>query len=407
MPVRRHPDGKWRFRKIVKLADGTKARISGTPPINTKVAAEEAERREIELVLRAPTHEPARKEVPTFEEWFHGRFWTERLLSRQQSAGELANKECIYKYHLGPFFQAMRLDDIGTAQVAAFRAELIGKKLSAKTVNNILAVLSTAMKYAVDAEMIPKAPRIGLLKCERPEIEFWEFEEYARIVAAAAEDGTTPEAAVLLAGEAGLRLGEVMGLYWSHVDFVGGTITVQQKIRQGDLGPPKGRRRRTIPMTGALARALKAFGDEKAGFVIADSHGQPLTESEARELLLRALRRAGLKKRPQLWHLLRHSFGTHAALLGVNAWMLMAWMGHRDLETTMGYTHVARAHQRPVPPAMLNAGKREKDPDRRVLAMLSARRELRGKPVAKSSDEIARSPLNYSRRERALQESNL
>jgi hypothetical protein len=32
-------DGKWRYRKRLRLPDGTELRILGTPLINTKVAA--------------------------------------------------------------------------------------------------------------------------------------------------------------------------------------------------------------------------------------------------------------------------------------------------------------------------------------------------------------------------------
>ena len=55
-------------------------------------------------------------------------------------------------------------------EVAAFRASLVEKGLGGKSINNILAVLSKPMKYAVDCELIVKAPRIGLFEVERPEI---------------------------------------------------------------------------------------------------------------------------------------------------------------------------------------------------------------------------------------------
>jgi integrase len=129
----------------------------------------------------------------------------------------------------------MPLDKIGTSTIAAFRAALLKKELKAKTINNILAVVSTVLRYAVDAEILAWSPKIGLLRYERPEIEFWEFDEYARIVVAAEGVSPTCAAAVLLAGEAGLRVGEVMGLRWSDVDFIGGTITVAQKIRRGEV----------------------------------------------------------------------------------------------------------------------------------------------------------------------------
>ncbi len=52
------------------------------------------------------------------------------------------------------------------------------------------------------------------------------------------------------------------------------------------------------------------------------------------------------------WHSLRHSFGTHAALLGVNAWRLQAWMGHGRIDETMLYVVVAANRHRPMPPEL-------------------------------------------------------
>jgi len=47
----RPDNGQWRYRKVVKLPDGRKVRISGTPAFNTRVAAEEAERAHVLRVL--------------------------------------------------------------------------------------------------------------------------------------------------------------------------------------------------------------------------------------------------------------------------------------------------------------------------------------------------------------------
>jgi hypothetical protein len=67
MPVRRDR-GQWRFRKVVHLQDGSKVRISGTPEVNKKWAAEKAEEAEVLRVL-APVAQPKPgKDVPTFEE---------------------------------------------------------------------------------------------------------------------------------------------------------------------------------------------------------------------------------------------------------------------------------------------------------------------------------------------------
>jgi len=102
----------------------------------------------------------------------------------------------------------MTLDKIVTPEVASFRADLVAIPLSKKRINNILAVLSKPMKYALDCELIVKAPRIGMFKVERPEIVAWDFEQYARLLAAAKAEGEEWYAATCLAGEAGLRVGE-------------------------------------------------------------------------------------------------------------------------------------------------------------------------------------------------------
>jgi hypothetical protein len=46
MPISRATNGRWRYRAVVRLPDGTKSRISGTAPeqFNTKAAAQQAER---------------------------------------------------------------------------------------------------------------------------------------------------------------------------------------------------------------------------------------------------------------------------------------------------------------------------------------------------------------------------
>jgi hypothetical protein len=57
----------------------------------------------------------------------------------------------------------------------------------------------------------------------------------------------------------------------------------------------------------------------------------------------------------------------------VNPWRLQAWLGHKRIDETMLYVHVAENHRREIPPEILAAAAGERDPDRRVLRMLGAR----------------------------------
>jgi len=398
MPVRRDSIyGGWFFRTTVKSPDGRKVRIFGTPGVpgpyhdlaQSRVGAQEAEQRAIREVC-APKLEPSiKKEVPTFAEWFKGSFWHEWVIGRKNKPSEVRSKNIIYDLHLEPRFGRMRLDEITTPVVARFRADLVAKKLGDKRINNILAVLSKPMRYAVDCEVIDKSPRIGMFKCERPEIVAWDFEQYARLLASAKVEGEEWYAAICLAGEAGLRVGEVKALRWREdVDMIARTITVNFQTRNKQTTTPKGRTRRTIPMTTSLHDALKRMSVIRDGLVVRNLDGSAKTDDQADKAIQRICRRAGLPAR--LFHTLRHSFGTHAALFGVNPWRLQAWLGHKRIDETMLYVHVAEAHYRELPEIVREKARGIDDPDQRVLAMLGARgsvelSEVRGSGVAVAS----------------------
>jgi integrase len=356
---------------VFEHPDGREERVRKVSPVQTRRGAEEYERQVRHDLLMG--RYGIGKEVPTFEEWFHGRYWREWVISRKNKPSTVDSKLSAYKKHLGPRFGQMRLDQIGVAQIAGFRASLVEEGLDEKSINNILAILSKPLRYAEDTGLITRAPKVGLFKVEQPEIEFWELDQYARVLAAARREGSIVFAAACLAGEAGLRVGEVKALRWREdVDMVARTITINQQMRQGVVGTPKGRTRRTVPMTTTLYVALKALEAVREGLVIRNLAGQAKNdENQIKNLMYRICRLAGLPERG--WHTMRHSFGTHAAMFGVNPWRLMTWLGHKRMEETMRYVHVADAHARELPQEVLAAADGEHDPDRRILKLLGGR----------------------------------
>jgi hypothetical protein len=122
---------------------------------------------------------PPKVIVPTLDEWFRGtptpdgeytgRYWIEWVVGRQNKQTERRSKRSVYEQHLRPAFGRMRLNEITVAEINRFRASLL-ETLSKKTINKILCVLSKPLRYAVDCDLITKAPKIGLYKIERPEV---------------------------------------------------------------------------------------------------------------------------------------------------------------------------------------------------------------------------------------------
>ena len=70
-------------------------------------------------------------------------------------------------------------------------------------------------------------------------------------------------------------------------------------------------------------------------------------------------------------------------MFGVNPWRLQAWLGHKRIDETMLYVHVAESHMRELP-EVIRACSSEPDPDTRIIRMLGARAEVRGKNLAKT-----------------------
>jgi integrase len=328
-----------------------------------------------------------RKEIPTFEEWSLGRYMKEWCEAQQNKPATVAEKRSIFEHHLRGFLGARRLDEIDVGVVQGLKAAMnaggnrYGKPLALKTRNNVLGILSNALKYAAEVELIDEAPRIRAYKSERPEIECWDLDEWRRFVTTARDEGPGMLVAALLAGDAGLRLGEVLALRWESIDLVAGRVAVTRQLRKGVEGTPKSGRRRSVPMTAALATAIKGLAQVRVGRVICEPDGQSVAEAALKHGVYRVCRRAGLPERS--WHTLRHTFATHAARFGVNPWRLQAWLGHSTINMTLRYVHHVEEHHRPIPDDILAAGKSIADPDERVLAMLGARSAfVRGNGVA-------------------------
>ena len=98
----------------------------------------------------------------------------------------------------------------------------------------------------------------------------------------AAEEEPLVRAAILAAGDAGLRSGEVRALMWSRIDFVNRQLTVAEAFWRNKLGTPKGGRIGNVPMTEELTAALKAQRRPGFEFVFANEHGKPSTRDLGR-----------------------------------------------------------------------------------------------------------------------------
>jgi integrase len=326
-------DGRWYADFRFQHADGRGERIRKRSPVQSKAGAEEYERQ-----LRAELLSPLRaaKEVPTFAEYADEFQKTYVLANNKPSEREA--KACILKHHLLPAFGNLPLDTIRTHAIETLKASLLAKELSRKRVNNVLACLGKMLRYANEIEVLEVVPRIKLLRIAPQKFDFLTFEEFSRLLEAMKSDAER-RALLLVAGEAGLRQGEIIALEWGDVDLVAATLTVRRSSWRGHLGSPKSGRDRRIPLTKRLAAALKAARDLRSELVFCYPDGSPLTRSAIEAALRHACKLAGLRRIGS--HVLRHTFCSHLAMRGAAPKAIQELAGHSTLSMTLRYMHLA------------------------------------------------------------------
>jgi integrase len=198
---------------VLRMPNGVVIRERVKSPVSSMSGSKSwAQGREAELLLHGKKKKGDDKMVPTLEE-FAPRFMESFVRANRQKPSTIESKQAILDAKLLPPLGKVRLNEISDEDVQRIKAELHARK--PKTVNNVLTVLSKLLKVAVKWKVITVMPvQIELLKIDDPEVTFYEFEDYARLVDGAEKVDRRGLLTVLLAGDAGLRTGEIIGLEW-------------------------------------------------------------------------------------------------------------------------------------------------------------------------------------------------
>jgi integron integrase len=268
---------------------------------------------------------------------------------------------------------------MGKPEIEAFLTYLaVDRRVAASTQNQALNAILFLYRDVLDVNL----PWLDdVVRAKRPERipEVLSTQEVARLLAQI--DGTYKLMASLLYGS-GLRLMEALRLRVKDVDFDYRQIVV----RNG-----KGAKDRVTPLPSSLEEKLKTQIDKvvaqhredlKAGYgsvylpyalaekypnaqrelawqyvfpsnqLSRDPHSgekrrHHLNEKGLQQAVKLAVRRAGINKKASC-HTLRHSFATHLLERGNDIRTVQELLGHKNVQTTMLYTHVLKRGGRGV-----------------------------------------------------------
>lgn len=257
------------------------------------------------------------------------RYLTEHVAAHNKaSTAEFAKRQV--EVHIRPEFGRTKISDLRRADVKRWHSR-VGVERGAYAANRALAVLRKILSLAVkewELATVNVASGVSMF----PEAKREAFGTDADLSAlgaylkAAEADGRASAAfcgVVRLLALSGMRLGEVLGLERSSVDFPAGVIRLED-AKAGARSVPLPARVRDllagIPKSGRTARFF--FG--------ADARGdRPISLGEFRTGWRHMRAATGLASlRP---HDLRHGAATFGAQAGANAFLLRDFLGHKTL----------------------------------------------------------------------------
>jgi integrase len=144
----------------------------------------------------------------------------------------------------------------------------------------------------------------------------------------------------------GLRSGEAFALPWKNIDFENGLVHITQSycFKSENLGPPKNREPRTIPLNPGLAAFLKNLKIRRANGEFVLPHPPGWKHGDAAKILKSFQADIGIQKTN--FHSLRASFITHLLLDGKPVTKVQHMVGHKDLSTTQRYVRLTASDLR-------------------------------------------------------------
>lgn len=260
--------------------------------------------------------------------------WLEQYVQTNNKPSDYTIKRYIVNSNLIPYFGDKYIEDIKTYDIEKYKSHLLQqKKLSAKSTNNYMSIISGCLKWAKEMEVISDLPTLKLLKVPPQKYDYLTTEETEQLLKNA--NGIWYEM-ILVAVKTGLRFGELLALKWEDINFKKSYLTVNRNIVRNVEVSPKNNKSRTIPLTSSIINLLQNK-NKVSVYIFHDANLDHLKYNACLRRLQKICLKAGLRQIS--WHNLRHSFASHLAENKVSIIAIKELLGHSDIKTTMRYVH--------------------------------------------------------------------
>lgn len=284
--------------------------------------------------------------------------WLENYIRPSVKVRTYERYHLIIEQHIKNSIGNIELDALSPLVLQKFISELLqngnrktGKGLSANSVNAVISVIQGSLRTAhlLGLSKEYTADKLKRPKLKEKPVECFTLSEQKQIEQSILNGKKDKMYGILLCLYSGLRIGELIALQWSDLDFVKGILTVSKSCHDGQDGliidePKTANSRRLIPLPKQLLPILKGIKKKSSSPFVVSANGSSVSVRSYQRSFELLLKRLNIPHKG--FHSLRHTFATRALECGMDVKTLSEILGHKNPTVTLNrYAHSLMEHK--------------------------------------------------------------
>lgn len=266
--------------------------------------------------------------------------------------------------HIIPVLGEYELDDLTPQKMQNFVSELLKNGnlktrngLSSSSVNLIISIIKKSLRTAFNFGYTDKyvADNIIRPKSLEKQVECLTKAEQEKIVNAVLKNPCNSLIGIVICLYTGLRIGELLALQWTDIDFVNGVLDINKSCHDGKtdantfgriIDTPKTiSSKRVIPLPKQLIPILRQLKRTSQSKEVITDNGNLIAVRTYQRYFTILLKKLNIPHRG--FHSLRHTFATRALECGMDVKTLSEILGHKSPTITLNrYVHSMIEHKK-------------------------------------------------------------
>jgi integrase len=355
--VRERPKGSGEWWVFIDHQGNRKAKKIGR---DKKLAQEVAKKIAAKLTLGDMGITEDKPIIPLFKDY--AELWLHGYIKGLRRHSTFTRYQDILTRYIYPAIGGRLLSEIRRGEIRDLLLKLHRNGLSKPTIALVKDVISGPLAFAVDEELIPVNPTVGITKRlqlgrdKKSAVEPLTGDEVHLFLSTCQTKDPGHYPFFMCAFRTGMRLGELLGLQWGDVDWHGRFIRVERSYKLGRITPTKTGKVRRVDMSDQLIEALRTLhalrkrealkgGQGEVKEVIFHRNGKHMEQNYIRRVFKRMLTKAGLRE--IRLHDIRHTFASLLLSDGASPVYVKEQLGHTSFQMTVDiYGHLIPSSNR-------------------------------------------------------------